>query len=116
MVSNNGKWNYYILLYGKTVPNAATGKHAVYIRQVIASTVETSFYSYSATSHSGRINGVTVFSGTGEPSAAWDVDASGVFTAGGVTYDSRYVIDEGNTEVDCSDGESRDIVLSCSCP
>lgn len=106
----SGSYGYYILLYGKSVPDALTGYHAVSIRQVLACTVDSSFYQFGTT-YSGTINGTTVFSGKNEPSAAWEL---GSFTAGSVTYKKGTVIDEGTLDVDCTDGAAHNVSLYCT--
>lgn len=111
MEAKEGGYYYYILLYSKAVPNNTTGIYTVYLKEIIASSKNSgaSFYDYSTT-YSGSIAGNIVFSGTGEPSEAWN----GNLTVGDTVYSKHYVIAEGSTTVDCSDGNSKNINLSCS--
>lgn len=99
---------YYILIYGKTVANNATGFHTVSIRQVLACDSNSSFYQYS-TSYNGKIDGTQVFSGANKPDQAWETTP---LVAGDVTYPRWTVIGEGSTKVDCTDGKAHNIELS----
>ena len=108
MTSVSGKLSYYLLLYGKTSADQITGIHTVTILGRLASTSNgATFYKY-ATSHSGKIAGQTAFSGTKEPTDAWEYSN---FTAGGVTFKTGTDIGSGSVQVDCTDGLSKDIVL-----
>jgi hypothetical protein len=109
MTSKSGSLSYYILLYGKTVANQTTGIHTVTIKEVLASTQNTTYYYYTQ-AHNGKINGSTAFSGTNKPSTAWELSN---FTAGGVTYRTGTLLGEGSVNVDCTNGLSKDITLSC---
>ena len=108
LAPQSGSYGYYILLYAKTSPNQTTGFHSVTIKQVLACTINSSFYSYGTT-YSGTINGTTAFSGSNEPNAAWEL---GTFTAGGVTYKKSTSIGEGSVSVDCTSGIAKDISIS----
>lgn len=110
MTSQNGNLPYYILLYGKTSANLTTGIHTVTIKEVLASTTNNATYYGYASSHNGKINNSSAFSGTNKPSAKWD---STDFTVGGVTYKESTILGEGSINVDCSDGLAKDIALSC---
>lgn len=110
MAPQSGSYGYYVLLYAKSVPNNSTGYHTVTIKEVLACTINSSFYQYG-TSYSGSINGAIAFSGKKKPSAAWEL---GSFTEGGTTYKVGTVIAEGNLQVDCTDGQAKTIPLSCS--
>lgn len=108
MKARDGSYYYYILLYAKTAPNNSTGYHTVTIKQVLACSVNSSFYQYTTT-FSGAIAGTTVFSGSNKPWAAWEL---GTFTAGGYTYKKGTVIAEGSKQVDCTDGTAKSVSLS----
>lgn len=105
----SGSYGYYILLYGKTEANSVTGYHTVSIKEVLACTIDSSFYQYG-TAFSGKINGISVFTGTNKPSAAWEL---GAFSEGGYSYKKGTVIGEGSLSVDCTDGLSHSIPLYC---
>ena len=110
MTSQNGSYSYYILLYGKTSANKTTGIHTVTIKEVLASTTtKATYYQYNA-AHNGTINGTTAFSGTNKPSTAWNLTN---LVEGGVTYKTWIVLDEGSVNVDCTNGLSKDITLTC---
>ncbi len=108
----SGSYYYYILLYGKAVPDVVTGYYTVSIQEYIACTINSSFYGYG-TDYSGTINGTTVFSrstyGESRPSAEWEtID----FTEGGQRYRRRSLIGEGSVQVDATNGLSRSVSLS----
>ena len=110
MTSSSGL-NYYILLYAKTSVNQTTGIHTVTIKEVLASpTNNATFYKYYST-FSGKIGSSTAFSGENMPWAVWELDP---FSAGGISYKEGTVIAEGSASVDCSDGLSHNINLSCT--
>lgn len=109
MTSKSGSLSYYILLYGKTSANQATGIHTVTIKEILASTNNSSYYSYTQ-EHNGKINGTTAFSGTNKPSKAWELSS---FTQNGVTYKTGTLLGEGSVNVDCTNGLKKDITLSC---
>lgn len=110
MTSKNGNLSYYLLLYGKTSANQTTGIHSVTIKSVLASpNTGATYYSYTQ-AHNGSINGSKVFEGTNKPSKAWELSN---FSAGGVTYKTGTLLGEGSVNVDCTDGLSKDITLSC---
>ena len=103
----SGNYGFYILLYGKSVPNTITGYHTVSTKMVLACTINSEFYQYGTT-YTGTINGASAFSGTNEPSAAWELSA---FSEGGYSYKKGTVIDEGTVYVDCTDGYAKNIPL-----
>lgn len=103
----SGSYGFYILLYGKSVPNSVTGYHTVSTKMVLACTINSEFYQYG-TSYSGTINGTSAFSGTNKPSAAWELSA---FSEGGYSYKKGTVIDEGTVSVDCTDGYAKNVPL-----
>lgn len=107
LTPQSGSYGYYILLYGKTVPNTTTGYHTVSTKMVLACTIDSSFYGYGTT-YSGTINGTTAFSGTKKPSAAWELST---FSEGGYSYKKGTVIDEGTVSVDCSNGSAKNVLL-----
>ena len=103
----SGNYGFYILLYGKSTPNTVTGYHTVSTKMVLACTINSEFYQYGTT-YTGTINGASAFSGTNEPSAAWELSA---FSEGGYSYKKGTVIDEGTVYVDCTDGYAKNIPL-----
>lgn len=109
MTSKSGLVSYYILLYGKTSANQTTGIHTVTIKEVLASTNNSTYYYYTQ-EHNGKINGTEAFKGTNKPSKAWELSN---FTAGGVTYKTGTLLGEGSVNVDCTNGLAKDITLSC---
>ena len=112
MTSTNGRLSYYLLLYGKAVPNKTTGIHTVTIKSVLASTTSNdAIYYYYTQAHSGTINGTTAFSGTNKPSDPWELSN---FSAGGVTYKTGTLLGEGSVNVDCTNGQAKNITVSCS--
>lgn len=113
MTSNNGKLSYYLLLYAKTSPNQITGIHTVTIKSVLASTITNATYyakSDYTQQHNGKINGSTAFSGKNKPSEAWELSS---FTANGVSYKTGTLLGEGSVNVDCTNGQEKDIKISC---
>ena len=110
MTSTGGTLNYYILLYGKTSANQTTGIHTVTIKEVLASINDGATYYIYAQAHNGKINGTTAFSGTNKPSSAWEMSS---FTADGVTYKTGTLLGEGSVNVDATDGNAKNITLSC---
>lgn len=112
MKSVSGSLNYYLLLFAKTSADQTTGKHTVTLLGRLASVnTKATFYGYS-TSYSGTVAGVTAFSGTEEPNAAWEYINSTGTVIGGVTYKTYTDIGSGAVTVDCSDGKAKDITLS----
>ena len=110
MTSTSGSFSYYILLYGKTSANATTGIHTVTIKEVLASTTSNATYYYYTQAHNGKINGTTAFSGTNKPSTDWNKTS---FTENGVTYYTGITLGEGSVNVDATDGNAKNITLSC---
>ena len=107
MTSQNGSYSYYLLLYGKASAVGSNGLYDVSIKTVLACTSGASFYSYN-TSHNGKIDGSTAFSGTYAPSNAWELSS---FTEGGVTYKIGTVLGEGSSYVDTG-GSAQSVSLS----
>ncbi len=111
MKSVSGSLNYYLLMWAKATPNKTTGFYEVTIHERLASTSSNArFYQYPCY-YEGKINGQVAMSGTNKPWAEWEV---GAFSAGGVSYTVGTVIAEGTVSVDCTDGKSKDITLSCT--
>lgn len=110
MASKSGYTTYYLLLYGKSIPNKTTGIHKVYIKYYMASIKNSTFYGY-ATDWNGKINNTQVFGSTTtkQPDNAWEISS---LTAGGVTYNKATLIKEGSLDIDCTNGLSKDIPLS----
>lgn len=110
MTAKSGYATYYLLLYGKAVPNNNTGFYKVYIKFYIASDKNSTFYWYT-TNYNGKINNTQVFGSTTdkEPRDEWELSS---FTAGDVTYNKATFIKEGSLDIDCSDGLPKDIPLS----
>lgn len=110
--SKGGTLYYYLLLYGKTVPNDITGIHRVSILGRIASiNTGATFYHYT-TSHSGTIAGTTAFSGTNKPSTEWSYINSSGASIGGIVYKTYTDIGEGSVDVDCTNGLAKDVTLT----
>ena len=109
----SGNYGYYVLLYGKTVADSLTGAHTVSLRQVLACTIESSFYLHGSVV-SGSIDGTSVFyNSSGRlPNKAWEITPD--FSVGGVTYRIGTVVAEGTLVIDASNGAARNVVLSTS--
>lgn len=108
MTSSSGL-NYYLLIYAKTSANQTTGIHTVTLLGRLASTeYNATFYQY-ATSYSGKINGTTAFSGSGEPNDKWEYTD---FYAGDVYYRTGTDIACDSVNVDCTNGLSKTINVS----
>lgn len=110
MPSVNGVISYYLLLYGKTSSNRDTGIHAVSVKAVLASTTNNGSYYLYQQEYNGKVNGTVAFSGTANPKSAWELSN---FVENGVTYKLGTVLGEGTVNIDCSNGLSKDITLSC---
>lgn len=110
MTAKSGYATYYLLLFGKSVPNKTTGIHKVYTKFYLASDKNSTFYWYS-TEYNGKINNTQVFGSSTdkEPRDEWELSS---FKAGDVTYTKATFIKEGSLEVDCTNGLSKDIPLS----
>lgn len=109
MTSVSGKLSYYLLLYAETSADENTGIHRVTILGRLASTNNGATFNKYATSYSGTIAGITAFSGTKEPTDAWEYSN---FTEGGVTYKTGTDIGVGSVDIDCSNGLSKDVTLT----
>ena len=110
MKSTNGVISYYLLLYGKTSSNRDTGIHAVSVKAVLASTTSGGSYYLYQQDYNGKVGGTVAFSGTKNPCKAWELSN---FVENGVTYKLGTVLGEGTINVDCSNGLTKDITLSC---
>lgn len=102
--------SYYILLYAKSTPNKDTGYHTVTIKSVLASTEKTNYY-FLKEAISGTINGTTAFSKTIVRESGFELSA---FSAGGVNYKTGTFLGEGSVNVDCTNGQAKNITVSCS--
>lgn len=101
--AGGSNYGYYTELYAKTTANEITGKHLVNIKQMLCCTIKSEFYQY-VTRYSGNIDGVNVFSGTNKPWSKWtELPSNGVGFA--------TTIATGSLEVDCTDGNEKDITL-----
>lgn len=92
-------FRYYLLIYGKTVPNGHTGKHSVYIKMRLACTGNSSFYGYR-TEGSVKIDGTDALSWINSPipEAYWGDSPS--LTEDGVAYARWVDLKEGTAAVD----------------
>ena len=60
-VPSNADWyNYYILLYAKTVEDIATGRHTVYVKQRLACDNGFSFYGYDAAQYGDSYYNISI--------------------------------------------------------
>lgn len=110
MKSTDGKLSYYLLLYAKTSADLTTGIHTVTLKSILASTTSGATYYYYTQEHNGKIDGKTAFSGKNKPSTTWELSP---FKAGTLDFKTGTVLGEGSVKIDCSDGLSKDITLSC---
>lgn len=106
----NGKYSYYILLYAKTSPDEATGRHRVSVKQRLVGT--NVFYGYST---SGSIS----IAGTEATQWSWAIVPGGNWnltnvTEGGVTYARGVDLKEGTMEIDVGYGTEKSIQISAS--
>lgn len=108
LAPQSGRYGYYLLLYAKTSPNTTTGFHTVTIKTILACSANSSFYQWSC-QYAGKINGSTAFSGTNKPWAAWSTET---LTAGGENYPRWTLIAEDSVDVDCTNGQAKDITVS----
>ena len=100
---------YYLLVYGRTVPDTTNGKHRVYVQVKFASTQGgTTFYSFANTIKA-TVNGSNAFSVSKKPSSAWA--NTGGLTVGGYTYGASVTIGTGYVDVDASDGTSKSVTI-----
>lgn len=103
---------YYILLYGKTVADPATGKHRVSVKVRLACSGNSSFYGFLTTA-SANIAGASAFAWSYKPypDAYWG--DSPALTENGVTYRRWVDLREGTVEVNTGYSES-EIDISAS--
>lgn len=94
---------FFTEVYARAIPNETTGIYTVYLKLMLACTVNSQFYQYP-TSFSGSIGGVSVFSGTNKPWSAWSEKSSAETVA--------TTISEGSTTVDASDGLEKTVTLA----
>lgn len=100
---------YYLLVYGRTVPNTTTGKHTVYVQVKFASTQGgTTFYSFANTIKA-TVNGSNAFTVTKKPSSAWA--NTGGLTVGGYTYGASVTVGTGSVEIDATDGTAKTVTI-----
>ena len=100
---------YYLLVYGKTVPDTTNGKHRVYVQVKFASTQGgTTFYSFANTIKA-TVNGSNAFTVTKKPSSAWA--NTGGLTVGGNTYGASVTIGTGYVDIDATDGTSKSVTI-----
>lgn len=109
--SVNNNLSYYLLIYGKTVPDEVSGIHRVSILGRIASTnTKATFYHYTM-SHSGSVGTVNAFAGTNKPNAEWSYINSSGATIGDLVYKTYTDIGEGSVDVDCTNGLEKEVEL-----
>lgn len=91
-------YRYYILIYGKSVPDQTTGEHLVYVKMRLACTGNSSFYGYR-TEGSAIIDGASALSWINSqvPEAYWGGSPS--LTEGGVEYCRWVDLKEGTVAV-----------------
>lgn len=94
---------FFTEVYARAIPNETTGIYTVYLKLMLACTINSQFYQYP-TSFSGSIGGVSVFSGTNKPWSAWSEKSSAETVA--------TTISEGSTTVDASDGLEKTVTLA----
>lgn len=108
--SQNGSGSYYLILHAKTSPNTTTGIHTVSIKGILASNYG-SFYGYPSTS-TGKINGTQVYNNSKKPNSAWSgKNALSSTLGGGTKFNQSFTLGEDSLEVDCTNGQSKDIAL-----
>lgn len=108
----SGQWNYYILLYAKTVGDITTGKHSVSIRMRLACEVDSSFYGWATTAYA-KAGGVTAFSWSKQqiPNSTWN---SSALTEDGHRYPRWIDLKEGTAVVDTGFGTAKEITIEGS--
>jgi len=104
-VWNDPGYRYYILIYGKTVPDAENGRHRVTVKMRLACTGNASFYGFNTTA-SATVKETNVFAWDHKsvPSAYWG--NSSTLTEDGNTYRRWVDLKEGAVEVDTGYEES----------
>lgn len=105
-------YEYYILIYAKTLSNAATGKHTVTVKMTLACDAQSSFYGFRTTG-SAVVNGSSAFAWERQniPNSAWTFND---VTIGGYKYRAWIDLIEGSVEVDVGFGSAKDISISSS--
>ena len=94
---------FFTEVYARAIPDETTGIYTVYLKLMLACTINSQFYQYP-TSFSGSIGGVSVFSGTNKPWSAWSEKSSAETVA--------TTISEGSATVDASDGLEKTVTLA----
>ena len=110
--SNDGIYQYYVLLYAKTTGSMSTGKHTVSIKTRMACTSASSFYEWPTKGYI-KANGKSVKEWDMQPypSKAWNTTA---ITEGGVKYLQWVDMMEVSTTVDTGYGVTKDIAIETS--
>ena len=105
-------WQYYTLLYAKTVGDISTGKHSVSIKMRMACNVESSFYGWNTTGFA-KADNVSAFDWYWQqvPNANWNTTS---LTEGGYTYKKWIDLKEGTAVVDAGYGVAKEITISSS--
>ena len=111
-VSSPSGWNYYILLYAKTVSDVSAGKHTVSVKMRLTCDVDSTFYGWRTTG-SVTVNGSSAFSWSREnyPNSAWNTSN---ITEGGYTYKRWIDLNEGSVVVDVGHGVAKNITIAGS--
>lgn len=109
--SKDNTLSYYLLIYGKTVPNDVSGIHRVSILGRIASINTGATFHHYDTTYSGTIVGAKVFGGEDMPNSEWSYINSSGATIGGVVYKTYTDIGEGSVGVNCTDGLEKEVEL-----
>ena len=107
-VPSNADWyNYYILLYAKTVEDIATGRHTVYVKQRLACDNGFSFYGYHTRTEIS-VDGTVLVPWEWEktPNTQWN---GTVLTEDGVSYPMWIDLREVSTVIPVGYGETKDI-------
>lgn len=112
-VSCPNGYNYYILLYAKTVANATTGKHTVSVRQYLACSNDSSFNNWNTTGYV-KVAGTNAIAWTKAkvPADSWGNSAS--LTVGGYTYRRHVLLKEGSVTISNCFGDDKEVAISTS--
>ena len=104
-------YNYYILLYGKSTGNTATGSHMVSIKMRLACEANASFHLWR-TDGSVTVEGNTLFSWSNQqiPATYWGDSPS--LTEDGITYRRWVDLKEGTVEIDTGSAEKEILIES----
>ena len=105
-----GGYRYYVLLYGKSVPDMKTGIHSLSLRLRLACNVLSSFYGW-ATAGYARAGGTDVLSWNlkYKPNQEWNTT---VLKEGGVSYPSWIDLGEGSAQLRCGYGADTGVELT----